>query len=208
MDESFKLAHAQRMQRKKATVAAAMERSQTLQGIVVLLTGNGKGKTTSAFGTLYRALGHGHRAGVVQFISGTHCTGEVTFLQHMGLLGQGRQAQVDYHAMATGFSWDSQGWSADKAAAELAWSQARRMLADASLQLVLLDELTFMLQYGYLAVAELLQAIKGRPASQTVIITGRAAAPELLALADTVSEIADTRHAFRAGVKAQPGVDF
>lgn len=203
MDEAFKQAHAQRMQPVDGAGAPAQH------GLVLLLTGNGKGKTTSAFGSLFRALGHGQRAGVVQFISGSQCTGEVTFLQQTGLLGQGAHSQVDYHAMATGLTRNREGWqSADKAAADSAWGQARRMLADASLQLVLLDELTFMLQYGYLAVDDVRQALQARPASQSVVITGRAAAPELIALADTVSEIADTRHALRAGVKAQPGVDF
>lgn len=187
----------------------AFQQAPAQRGIVLLLTGNGKGKTTSAFGSLFRALGHGQRVGVVQFISGSQCTGEVTFLQQAGLLGQGGRSPVDYHAMATGLTRHREGWlSADKAAADRAWDQARRMLADASLQLVLLDEITFMLQYGYIAVADVLQAIQGRPPAQTVVITGRGAAPELVALADTVSEIADTRHAFRAGVKAQPGVDF
>ncbi|MDH0381727.1 cob(I)yrinic acid a,c-diamide adenosyltransferase [Comamonas aquatica] len=189
MDLTFKQQHAERMQDKKAQVQAAMARAQVERGIVVLLTGHGKGKTTSAFGMLYRALGHGLRVGVVQFITGTHASGEVTFLQQQGLLGQGARAQVDYHAMATGCSW-------------------QRMLADPSLRLVVLDELTFMLQYGYLALSELLQALERRPAGQSVVITGRSAPAPLLALADTVSEIADTRHAFQAGVKAQAGVDF
>lgn len=208
MDEFNQTLHAQRMQDKKAQVDAAIERAQASRGIVVLLTGHGKGKTTSAFGMLYRALGHGLRVGVVQFIKGTHSTGEVTFLQQQGLLGQGRIAAVDYHAMATGFSWNGLDWDANKAAADLAWQAAQRMLADSSLQLVVLDELTFMLGYGYLGMAEVLAAIAARPVGQTVVITGRSASPELVALADTVSDIADSKHAFHAGVKAQAGVDF
>ncbi len=208
MDEVNQSLHAQRMQDKKAQVDAAIERAQASRGIVVLLTGHGKGKTTSAFGMLYRTLGHGLRGGVVQFIKGTHAAGEVTFLQHHGLLGRGRTAAVDYHAMATGFTWNGQDWDANKVAADLAWQAAQRMLADSSLQLVVLDELTFMLSYGYLDMEEVLHAIAVRPVAQSVVITGRSAPPELLALADTVSDIADGKHAFQAGVKAQAGVDF
>lgn len=208
MDDQFQQAHAQRMQHKKAQVDAAVERSRALQGVVVLMTGHGKGKTSSAFGTLYRALGHGQRAGVVQFITGTQANGEVTFLLQQGLLGPGAFARVAYHAMATGCSWNSQDWAADKAAADIAWQAAQRMLADPGLSLVLLDELTFMLEYGYLDAGDVAAAIRARPPAQNVVITGRDAPPVLLALADTVSEIADIRHAFRAGIKAQAGLDF
>ena len=208
MDPQFQQAHAQRMQQKKAEVEAAVGRAPALQGVVLLLTGHGKGKTTSAFGTLYRALGHGQRAGVVQFITGTQANGEVTFLLQQGLLGPGPLARVAYHAMATGCSWNSQGWAADKAAADIAWQAAQRMLADPWCDLVLLDELTFMLEYGYLDAGDVAAAIRARPAAQNVVITGRAAPAALRALADTVSEIADTRHAFRAGIKAQAGLDY
>lgn len=208
MNEQFKQLHAGRMQEKKAQVLAAVQRAQTQRGIVVLLTGHGKGKTTSAFGMLYRALGHGLRAGVVQFIKGTHATGEVTFLHHLGLVGPGRVPQVQYHAMATGCTWQRSNWDADKPAADIAWQAAQRMLCDDSLHLVVLDELTFMLQYEYLEMAHVLHAIRNRPKGQTVVITGRSAHAQLIALADTVSEIAETKHAFKAGVKAQAGVDF
>ena len=208
MDPQFQQAHAQRMQQKKAEVEAAVGRAPALQGVVLLLTGHGKGKTTSAFGTLYRALGHGQRAGVVQFITGTQANGEVTFLLQQGLMGPGPLARVAYHAMATGCSWNSQGWAADKAAADIAWQAAQRMLADPWCDLVLLDELTFMLEYGYLDAGDVAAAIRARPAAQNVVITGRAAPAALRALADTVSEIADTRHAFRAGIKAQAGLDY
>ncbi len=203
MDEDRKNSHNERMQRKKEVVDAAIERAQEERGIVILITGNGKGKTTSAFGTLYRALGHGQRAGVVQFIKGTQATGEVVFLQQI----TGAQA-VRYHAMATGFTWNTQNWDADKRAADEAWAQAEAMLADPALSLVVLDELTYMLKYNYLDTAQVLAAVRARPPRQTVIITGRAARPELVDLADTVSEIADRKHAFKAGVKAQAGIDF
>lgn len=203
MDENRKHSHNERMQRKKEVVDAAIERAQEERGIVILITGNGKGKTTSAFGTLYRALGHGQQAGVVQFIKGTHATGEVAFLQR----NPGACA-VRYHAMATGFTWNTQNWDADKRAADEAWAQAVAMLADPALSLVVLDELTYMLKYNYLDTEQVLATVRARPPKQTVIITGRAAKPELVDLADTVSEIADRKHAFKAGVKAQAGIDF
>lgn len=203
MEEDRKHSHNTRMQRKKDVVDAAIGRAQEERGIVILITGNGKGKTTSAFGTLYRALGHGQQVGVVQFIKGTQSSGEVSFL-----LQHPVSPALRYHAMATGFTWNTQNWDADKCAADEAWAQAVLMLADPSLRLVVLDELTYMLKYNYLDTAEVIAAIRARPAMQTVIVTGRAARPELLELADTVSEIADRKHAFAAGVKAQAGIDF
>lgn len=203
MEDDKKHNHNTRMQRKKEVVDAAIERAREERGIVILITGNGKGKTTSAFGTLYRALGHGQAAGVVQFIKGTQATGEVVFLRAQPIV-----PAVQYHAMATGFTWNTQNWDADKRAADEAWAHATRMLADPALKLVLLDELTYMLKYNYLDASDVIAAIRARPPLQTVIITGRAAKPELLELADTVSEIADRKHAFKAGVKAQAGIDF
>ncbi|MFI8480786.1 cob(I)yrinic acid a,c-diamide adenosyltransferase [Pseudomonas sp. NPDC078700] len=201
MDDDKKRSHNERMQRKKAVVDAGIERAQEERGIVILITGNGKGKTTSAFGTLYRALGYGHRAGVVQFIKGTQASGEITYLrQHAPL--------VEYHAMATGFTWNTQDWDQDKAAADEAWAHAAKMLQDPSLNLVLLDELTYMLKYNYLDTSMVLEAIRARPPLQSVIITGRAAKPELVELADTVSEIRDVKHAYKQGVRAQMGIDF
>ena len=201
MQDEQKQRHAERMQRKKAVVDAGIEKAQEERGIVVLITGNGKGKTTSAFGTLYRALGYGHQVGVVQFIKGTQASGEVTYLRQ-------NAPQIAYHAMATGFTWDTQNWDADKAAADEAWVHAARMLQDPSLNLVLLDELTYMLKYKYLDANRVIEAIRARPAGQSVIVTGRAAKPELIELADTVSEIRDVKHAYNAGVKAQAGIDF
>lgn len=203
MEEQDKQKHNERMQRKKAVVDAGIEKAQTERGIVILITGNGKGKTTSGFGTVYRALGHGHQCGVVQFIKGTQSTGEVTFLQQCNGL-----ASVQYHAMATGFTWNTQNWDADKAAADDAWSHAKSLLQDDTVQLVLLDELTYMLKYQFLETEDVISTIRARPAGQTVVITGRAARPELHEVADTISEIADVRHAYKAGVKAQPGIDF
>ena len=190
IDEEKKQNHAERMKRKKAVVDAGMEKAQIERGILVLITGNGKGKSTSAFGTLYRALGHGHKAGVVQFIKGVQRSGEVVYLQQQA-------PHVQFHRIATGFTWDTQ-----------AWAHAARMLSDETLNLVVLDELTYMLKYNYLDLATVLEALRNRPYRQTVIVTGRAAKPELVELADTVSEIRDVKHAYRAGVKGQAGVDF
>lgn len=203
MEQDRQDSHNERMRRKKAVVDAGIERATAERGILIVITGNGKGKSTSAFGTLYRALGHGQRAGVVQFIKGTQASGEVIFLQQHSL-----GSAVEYHAMATGFTWNTQNWEADRRAAEDAWAHARRMLQDESLNLVVLDELTYMLKYNFLDLGTVLEAIQARPQHQTVIVTGRAARPELLEIADTVSEIADRKHAFKAGVKAQAGVDF
>ena len=189
------------MQRKKAVIDEQIARAQETRGLVIFITGNGKGKTTSAFGTLYRALGHGHRVGVVQFVKGTQASGEVTFLQQC-------KPAVDYFAMATGFSWDTQNWDADHAAAQEAWAAATRMLQNEALNLVLLDEITYMLKYGYLDTDRVVEMIRRRPPMQTVILTGRGAKPALVELADTVSEIDNVKHAFKAGVKAQAGIDF
>lgn len=208
MDEQFIHAHALRMQHKKTHIEGAIARSCDERGVVLLLTGAGKGKSTSAFGMLYRALGHGLRAGVVQFIKGTHVSGEVTFLHQGGWVGEQGQAPVAYHAMATGCTWKHTDWARDKNAADLAWQAALRMLQDPRLSMVVLDELTFMLAYRYLTVEQVAQALAGRPAQMHVVLTGRDAPLALRELADTVSEIADVQHAFRNGVKAQPGVDY
>jgi cob(I)alamin adenosyltransferase len=201
MDQGRIDRHNNTMKRKKEVIDNLIDQAQQERGLVIFITGNGKGKSTSAFGTAFRALGHGHQVGVAQFIKGTQSTGEVVFLQHI-------KPQLDYFAMATGFTWDTQDWDKDKAAAEETWGHAKRMLQSEQLNLVVLDELTYMLKFGYLDVDEVVSCIKQRPHMQTVIITGRGAKPELVEIADTVSEIRDVKHAFRAGVKAQAGIDF
>lgn len=201
IDDNRKQRHNATMQRKKTVIDEQIANAQEERGLVVFITGNGKGKSTSAFGTGFRALGHGHRIGVVQFIKGTQSTGEVIFLQQ-------HNPNLDYFAMATGFTWDTQDWDKDKAAADEAWDHAKHMLQNDSIQLVILDEITYMLKFGYLDMAEVISTIQSRPTMQTVIITGRGAKPELVEIADTVSEIRDVKHAFRAGVKAQAGIDF
>ena len=192
--------HAARMARKKALIDAAIAAASDERGLLLVITGNGKGKSTSAFGTVARALGHGMKVGVVQFIKSHTDTGEEAFL--------GKQPGVEWHVTGDGFTWDTQNREQDIATAQRGWAIAARMLADPSYQMVVLDELTYLLSYGYLDSDRVLDALAHRPPMQHVIVTGRAASDALIELADTVSVIADEKHAFRAGVKAQPGIDL
>lgn len=193
-------AYKKRMQRKKQHIDEAVKEADIERGIVVLLTGNGKGKSSSALGMALRALGHGMHVGIVQFIKSWTNTGEQLFLQ--------QQEGVDFHIMGTGFTWDTQDREKDRAAAISLWNRAAAMLNDNSVAMVILDELTYMLSYQYLDMQEVVTAIRNRPENQHVIITGRAASEELVDLADTVSEIMDVKHAFREGVKAMPGIEW
>ena len=192
--------HKQRMQRKKAVVDAAIEQASEERGIIVLLKGTGKGKSSSAFGMVARALGHGLKVGVVQFIKGKTLTGEQLLFQD--------HPQVEFHVMGTGFTWNTQDRQADIDAAVKTWEHAERMLADSSIDMLVLDELTYMYQYDYLPLQPALEAFQSRPEHQHLIITGRPCPAELEALADTVTEVRNIKHAFKAGVKAQPGVDW
>jgi cob(I)alamin adenosyltransferase len=190
--------HAIRMARKKAVIDAGIAAATDERGLLIVVTGNGKGKSTSAFGTVARALGHGMKVGVVQFIKSRTDTGEEAFLgQH-----------AEWHVTGDGFTWDTQNREQDIATAQRGWAIAARMLADPAYQLVVLDELTYLLSYGYLDRDTVLDALAQRPPTQHVIVTGRSAPDALIELADTVSIIADEKHAFRAGVKAQPGIDL
>lgn len=192
--------HANRMARKKALIDEAIGRANQEKGLLLVLTGNGKGKSSSAFGMVARALGHGMKAGVCQFIKGRKDTGEEAFFQ--------QQPNVEWHVLGEGFTWDTQDRERDIQKAREGWAVARRMLKDPSFQLVVLDELTYTLSYHYLDEDEVLDDIMGRPAHQHVVVTGRAATNKLMELADTVSEIMDVKHAWKAGIKAQPGVDL
>ena len=198
--DSKNVRHAARMARKKALIDAAIAGATDEHGLLLVITGNGKGKSTSAFGMVARALGHGMKVGVVQFIKSRTDTGEEAFL--------GRQPGVEWHVTGDGITWDTQHREQDIATAERGWAIAARMLADPSYQLVVLDELTYLLSYGYLDSEVVLDALAHRPSMQHVVVTGRAASAALIELADTVSVIADEKHAFRAGVKAQPGIDL
>ncbi|EPT7054515.1 cob(I)yrinic acid a,c-diamide adenosyltransferase [Cronobacter sakazakii] len=189
----------QRQQRVKEKVDARVAAAQDERGIVIVFTGNGKGKTTAAFGTVTRAVGHGKKAAVIQFIKGEWPNGERNLLEPHG---------VEFQVMATGFTWDTQNRESDTAACQAVWQHGKRMLADASLDLVVLDELTYMVAYDYLALEEVMTALRARPAHQTVIITGRGCHRDILEYADTVSELRPVKHAFDAGIKAQIGIDY
>lgn len=192
--------HKAKMQKLKAVVDDSIAAATKEQGIVIVITGNGKGKSTSAFGTAARALGHGHKVGVVQFLKGQFTTGEHLFFS--------RQANCEYHAIGDGFTWDTQNRENDIATAKTAYAQAEKFLTDEHIDLVVLDEMTYMFKYQYLPLEPFLTLLQNRPTMQTVVITGRGASPQLKAIADTVSVIGDEKHAFRAGIKARPGVDW
>lgn len=189
----------ERQQRLKDKVDARVAAAQDERGIVMVFTGNGKGKTTAAFGTATRAVGHGKKVGVIQFIKGTWPNGERNLLEPHG---------VEFQVMATGFTWNTQDRDSDTAACLAVWEHARRMLADDQLDLVLLDELTYMVAYDYLPLESVLSALRERPAHQSVIITGRGFHRDIIELADTVSELRPVKHAFDAGIKAQMGIDY
>lgn len=192
--------HTQKMVRKKAVVDASIARATEERGILILLKGNGKGKSSSAFGTMARALGHGMKAGVVQYLKGRVETGEQLFF--------GAHPRVEFHVMGDGFTWETQNREQDIATAKKAWAQSQRMLADPSFDILVFDEMSYMFQYDYLPLEPVIAALQARPRHQHVIITGRTMHRDLQAIADTISEIQDIEHAFRKGVKAQKGIEW
>lgn len=192
--------HKRAMQRKKALVDARIAAATQDKGLLLVLTGNGKGKSSSAFGMLARSVGHGLRCGVVQFIKGQWECGEHLLFQNHPL--------VEFHVMNTGFTWETQDREKDIAAARATWQHAAELLRRPEVEVVLLDELTYMLTYGYLDAAEVLAALAARPPRQHVIVTGRNASEALIAMADTVSEVQDIRHAFNHGIRVQKGIDY
>ena len=194
-------AHRKKMQKQKEKIDESIAAANEERGVAILLTGDGKGKTSSAFGMVIRALGYGKRVGVIQFIKGAQQCGEGDFLKRMC-------PEVAFHQMGTGFTWDTQDKAGDIAAAEKTWAIAESMLADSSYDLVILDELTYMLGYKYLDKARVVNALKNRPVEQSVVITGRGGGRELREIMDTVSEVKDIKHAYRAGIKAREGVDY
>lgn len=200
-DSSKDEKHKKAMEKQKAKVDAKIAEASEERGVMIVLTGNGKGKSSSGFGMVMRAMGYGHKVGVVQFIKGAQLSGEELFLQK-------NHPADDFYQMGTGFTWNTQDRSGDIAAAERTWAVAERMLQDPSYNLVLLDELTYMIGYKYLDEAKVLEALGNRPTEQSVIVTGRGGGSGLQALADTVSEVKDIKHAYKAGVKARQGVDF
>ncbi|CZF77882.1 Cob(I)yrinic acid a,c-diamide adenosyltransferase [Grimontia celer] len=194
-DERYKA----RQQKVKEQVDERVAAAQIEKGLLLVITGNGKGKSTSGFGMVTRATGHGQKCGVAQFIKGTWECGERNLLEKCG---------VEFHVMATGFTWDTQDKAADTQAAQEVWQECKRMLADPSYDVVLLDEMTYMVTYGYIELDEVVEALENRPSEQSVIITGRAAHRTLTEMADTVSEVRNVKHAFDSGIKVRKGIDW
>lgn len=201
MTDDINERHRTRMQRKKEIVDQKIDAAKRDAGVLLVNTGNGKGKSSSAFGMAIRALGHGMKVGVVQFIKGAKSTGEELFLQRF-------PDEISFHAMGEGYTWETQSRERDVAAAERAWERATSLLADPAIGLVVLDELNIALKYRYLDVERVIADLRARPAMQHVVVTGRAAPPELIAIADTVTEMQPLKHAFAAGIAAQPGVEW
>lgn len=190
-----------RMQRKKAVIDERIAAASVERGVLLVNTGTGKGKSSAAFGVVARALGHGFKVAVIQFVKSRADTGEEGFFRRF-------PEQVSWHVMGEGFTWETQDAARDTAAAQAAWQQARAYLADPAYALVVLDELTYAFKYGWLDVADVLAAFAARPAMQHVIVTGRAAPQALQDAADTVTDMGLVKHAFRQGVKAMPGVEW
>jgi len=193
--------HKARMQRKKEVVDSKIAEATTEKGLILINTGNGKGKSSSGFGMVARALGHGMRVGIVQFIKGSYQTGEEAFFRRF-------PDEVSYHVMGEGFTWETQDKERDIAAASAAWEKAAEMLRDPAVDLILLDELNIALKYKYLDLARVMQDLQARPAMQHVVITGRGAPAELVEIADTVTDMGVVKHAFEAGIKAQKGIEL
>ena len=192
--------HAARMARKKVVVDEKIAQASTARGVLLVNTGNGQGKSSAAFGLLARALGHGMKVGVVQFIKGRSDTGEEAFFR--------QQPGVQWHVMGEGFTWETQDRSRDAEKARAAWDIARQMLADPAIGLVVFDELNIALKYDYLDVDTVVADLAARPAGQHAVVTGRGAPPALVAAADTVTEMGLQKHAFAAGIQAMPGMEF
>ncbi|MGV6857976.1 MAG: cob(I)yrinic acid a,c-diamide adenosyltransferase [bacterium] len=200
-DSSLDDRHKKRMERKKAVVDAGIARANEKKGVVLVLTGNGKGKSSSGFGMVARALGHDMKVGVVQFIKGSYSTGEEAFFRCF-------PDNVDYHVMGDGFTWETQNRDQDVATAMKAWEQSEAFLRDESKDIVLLDELNIVLNLSYVSTELVVAALAERPAMQHVIITGRGAPEALIEVADTVTEMRDVKHAYRAGIMAQEGIEL
>ncbi|MGK0247861.1 MAG: cob(I)alamin adenosyltransferase [Oleispira sp.] len=192
--------HQQRMAKKKAIIDDRIAQAQEVRGVLILLKGNGKGKSSSALGTMARSLGYGRRCAVIQFIKGRNETGEMKFFKEHPL--------VDWHVMGHGFTWETQNKSQDIAAAQQAWILAEKLLQDERYDFLLFDEMSYMFKYEYLDVEPVVRALQTRPKMQNVMITGRTMAVPLQDIADTISTVQDDKHAFRQGVKAQEGIEF
>jgi cob(I)alamin adenosyltransferase len=193
--------HREKMQRRQAARKKVLATKTEERGLLIVHTGTGKGKSTAAFGMVLRCLGHGMRVGIVQFVKGAWGTGERTVLAQFSDL-------VTCRAMGEGFTWDTQDRARDIAAARAAWEMAKEMIADQSYRMVLLDELNIVLRYGYLPLDEVMAVLKTKPRDLHIVVTGRNAPAELIEAADLVTEMTLVKHPFRAGVKAQAGIEF
>jgi cob(I)alamin adenosyltransferase len=193
--------HRVRMERKKEIIDDKIKQAQRTAGVIVITTGNGKGKSSSGFGMAIRAMGHGMKVGIVQFIKGAMSTGEEKFLRRF-------PDEVSFHAMGEGYTWETQNRERDIEKAEAAWKKGLEFLTDPSIGLVVFDELNIALKYHYLDVQKVIADLQARPAMQHVVITGRGALPELIEIADTVTEMREVKHAFKNGIVAQAGVEW
>ncbi len=193
--------HAEKMRKKKEARTRMLATKTQERGLLIVHTGKGKGKSTAAFGMVFRAIGHGFKVGVVQFVKGAWGTGERDILENY-------PEQVTIKAMGEGFTWDTQDRQRDIAAARAAWEMAKEMITDPGYKMVLLDELNIVLRYEYLPLDEVLEVLRNKPRDLHVIVTGRNAREELIEIADLVTEMTEIKHPFRSGVKAQPGIEF
>lgn len=196
MDNSYK----KRMQRKKEYIDSRIDAANIDKGIIVLLTGNGKGKSSSAMGMICRSLAYDMKVGVVRFLKGEQASGEDIFLKN--------QKGISIFLMKAGFTWDTQNKQLDMEKALEAWAEAKNFLNDPEIGLVVLDEITYMVSYNYIDEKSILEALSGRPKNQHVVITGRAASKNLIEIADTVSEVNNIKHAFSENIRAQEGIDL
>ena len=201
MTENKTQRHQKRMKRQKSVVDEQIQHADKDKGLLLCITGNGKGKSSSGFGMVARALGHNMRVGIVQFIKGACSTGEETFFRRF-------PDEVEYHVMGDGFTWDTQNLEQDIASAEAGWEVCKRLLSDPTIDVVLLDELNIVLKMKYLDIDTIIADLANRPDMQHVIITGRGAPDAIIEVADTVSRIDDVKHAFRAGIQAQKGIEL
>ena len=198
-NQNDKAKHKARMQEQKAKVDERIAAATQDKGLLLVITGNGKGKSTSGFGTIARAVGHGLNAAVVQYVKGGWACGERDLLEKNG---------VSFHVMGTGFTWETQDKDTDIEAAQVAWQHSKKLLQDPNVDVVLLDEITYMLTYKYIDLDEVIAALTARPKMQHVVITGRACHRAIMDLADTVSEVRSIKHAFDNGIQAQKGIDW
>ncbi len=200
-EENINTRHQRRMERKKILMDDKIAAAQRRTGVLVINAGNGKGKSSSGFGMVMRALGHGMQVGVVQFIKGAMSTGEEKFLRRF-------PEEVSFHAMGEGYTWVTQDRERDMEKAQLAWQKACEFLRDPKIGLVLLDELNIALKYHYLDIHQVIADIDARPEMQHVIVTGRGVLPELVEVADTVTDMQVVKHAFKDGIVAQEGIEW